>query len=138
RSRAQVFAKCGFLIARSFPRPVRRVVLHAQIERTVSLSADDFDATLCEQIGEIAVLLYRLVVLIKIHPAGGVLVREIILGASDNAEELVISMLGWVELRPVAAMPFPDQVGFVTVGLQQRSDRGMLRRNADIGNAIAE
>src|SRR5215470_10040282 len=63
---------------------------------------------------------------------------EIIFRASDDPEELLESMFDRIELWSVPYVPFSDQSGLVTIPLQQRCDRRMIRGEADLGVSIAE
>ena len=100
------------------PRPVGRVVVHAQIERMSMFSPDDLNSSFRKEVREISVNLHRLVVLKQIHDPGSVLVSEVIFGASDDPKEFLISVPGRIELWSISAMPFSSQSRFVTVRLE--------------------
>src|SRR4029450_3326815 len=59
-------------------------------------------------------------------------VREVIDGAAQHTEELVEAMIVRAEFRPPPEMPLPNQRRLVAVGLQERGDSGMSRRQTEI------
>ena len=57
---------------------------------------------------------------------------EIVGSAAENAEEMVVAALDRAEVRQEAEMPLADQRGAIARLPEQRRQRGMARRQADI------
>src|SRR5688572_4179640 len=99
---------------------MRRVVVKAHVERTRPASTDELNGAIREQIREVSVHFNRPLPIEKIHDTCGVAVSEVTLTCSDDSEEFTEAMLQRIELRIVAKVIFPNQDGFVIVGLEQR------------------
>ena len=129
------------LVLGPFPRRMRRGVLKAEKERFRMRPRDHLHRLVREQVGEIADAFYGREVLPEIRAAAagrgaagriGRLVREVVDGAAQDAEELVEPVAVGTELRLPAEMPLPDERRVVAVRFEQRCDRRMLRRQSDV------
>src|SRR5688572_24574551 len=109
---------------------MRRGVVQTQVERPLPSSPDEVDRTVGQQVGEISHALDGFQVLPEIFFVGAGLVREVIAGAAQNPEELVETVAIGAELRLPAKVPFPDERGVVSIGLQQGRDGWMVGRQA--------
>ena len=123
------------LVARAFPRPVRRREVQRQEERLCRLLlADVIDGALGQQVRVVADLVHRHFAFVQVFRHVGPdarLVREVVDGAAVVAEEEVVAALQRAEGRQVAQVPLAEQRRAVAVLLQQRRQGRMLRRQAD-------
>src|SRR5262245_42056448 len=126
------------LIVRAIPGPVGRIVLKAEKEGTASLPHDETNCAVRKQVCEISLVFGRFEIFIQVEPAGSVLVRKVIGPGSVDTVELVEAVTIRAEFGEVPQMPFADQGGFVTGGLEQRSDCRMLRRYSDLHVCVAQ
>jgi hypothetical protein len=99
------------------------------------------DGLVRQQIRQIADALDRHKVLPQVCPAPldvtgarhiGRFVREIVGCAAEDAEELVETVTVRPEFRFPPEMPLADECRVIVVRLQQRRDRRLIRRQADI------
>ena len=104
------------LVVRALPRPVRRGEMQAEEERLPRprVGIDGIDRAVAEQIGHIAMPLDRNLLLMQLKRliAAARMVEtmiEIIGGAAENPEEMVIAALERAEFRQEAEMPLADQ-----------------------------
>ena len=121
----------------AFPRPVRRVEMQAQEEGLSGrrVVGDHLDRAVAEQVGEVAVLMDQCVLIPEvvgrsIGCAG--LVGEVVELAAAEAVEVVVSALERAVVRQPAQVPFADQRGAVAGFFEQRRQRGMFGRQADV------
>src|SRR5207244_8594047 len=99
---------------------------------------DHADRAIPEQRRQITRLPHGNIAVPEIRLLTARVVRVVIDGAASEAEEVVVAALQWTELRQVAEMPFPDERRPVAGFPQQRWQRRMLRRQADIRRGVGQ
>ena len=122
----------GFVTGR-LPRPVRRVEMQAEQEGLAGLgvAVDHLHGVAAEQVGGVAGLRHRLVVVPEIRGAGAAGVQVVVDGAAAIAVEMVIAAFQRAEIGQVAEVPLADQGGAVAGLAQQRRQGGVVRWQAD-------
>src|SRR5262249_51871256 len=127
------------LVVRTFPRPMRRGEMQAHEERLpgARVALDHLHGAIAEQVGHVAVALDRHLLLVELagrRALPGVIgaVIEIVGGAAEDSEEVVVAALERAEVRQIAEVPLADQRSAVARRLEERRQRGMARRQADV------
>jgi hypothetical protein len=104
------------------PGPVRGGVVQAEQEG-VSVVAGSLlnigHGALCEQVGEVAIVVQAVLAFPQIVVAAAVDVGEIIQAARHGAYEVLVARLQWTEMRQVTQMPLAHQGGAITRPPQQ-------------------
>jgi hypothetical protein len=122
----------GF-IARSFPRPVRRVEVKAQKKwlTRFGVAVDDADGTVTEECCEVSGFMYEHVFVPKIFVESSCRVVEVIDRADAESIEVVIAAFERTEIRQRAEVPLADERRSVTCFSEQRRQRRMVGWEAD-------
>ena len=126
------------LVVGALPRPMRRGEVQAHQERLPRprVAVDRLDRAVAEQVRHVAVAVDRhflFVELVGLGAAARVIgpVIEVVGGAAEDAEEVVVAALDRAEIRQEAEMPLADQRRAVAGGAQQRRQGRMTWRQAD-------
>ncbi len=94
-------------ILRTLPGPVQRVVLEAEKERVGMGASNVRNRTICEQIGQVSLLIGKRQVLVEIRTAAIIVVRKVIGRASVDPEKFIKAMTVRAEFGNVSEMPLP-------------------------------
>ena len=121
------------LVVGAEPGIVRRIEVEAQKERLLRLgeAIDGLHRAIAEQVRHIAMAVDRHLVLVKWRTRLGAVI-EVMRGAAEKAEELVVSCLVGAEARQEAEMPFADQLGRIVGLLEDRRNGRMVWRQANV------
>src|SRR5687768_10440455 len=102
----------GWPVMWSFPGPMRRCVMQAQIKRTLTASlpalGNVFNRATSEQISHVANALDRNFTFIEIEITYHVLVREEICRAAHDSVELIKTTFSRTEVWQISQVPFAD------------------------------
>jgi len=122
-------------ISRPFPGPVRRGEMEAEKEALAprGRAFDDRHRAVAEEIGEVAFARDGGAVVPEVWFVVGPGVPEVVEGTAADTVEVVVPALQRPKRRLRSEVPLTDEEGPITLGSEQRGQRRMPGRQADVG-----